>query len=165
MRRITLDRDNVLGYGEYATVYAVGNKAVKVDNTARHNPEIREDSAQLMQMVKGEMYREYSLCKKLYDRGISVPKPYGVFRVELDDKRTIGFVMDRINGETLMYYKAHKSNEKEAKIFAEKIKEMQEEIKKASDLGFLLDDRTENNAMVDEEKNRVVLIDFGGRLY
>ena len=94
---------------------------------------------------------EYKTQLNLFQACVKVPKPYGFVDTLSSEGNTKGLMMDRIFGENLWNIKG----ELKDKL----TKKMEEEIKKAENLGFYLHDREINNAMVDFKEN-VFLIDF-----
>lgn len=100
---------------------------------------------------------EYKIQKFLYENGVNVPHPKGVFKVNLEtilERPTLGFVMEYIkNGQLIS--KVEDSNERiKAERYAER------ELKKAKALGVHRHKKDEKyNIMWDGKK--AYLIDFG----
>jgi len=111
---------------------------------------------------------EYCIADKLYDAGISVPKPEGVFLVSLNTSKSFdeemkhrsvhetvpAFVMEWLK-DTILVEEIKSSSEKE---FAELLRE--KELSKARAIGFYSYDAHWHNALWDKEKEKVYLIDF-----
>ncbi len=120
-RRIKLNQTQLIGEGLYGRVYGIGEFAIKVygfkgsacDHESPHEIKIRT-------------YHDESVARELYRASISVPKSFGVFRVEVGGKKGVGFVMERIKGKHVQ------ESNKEAYA------EMESEVKKARKLGLCL---------------------------
>lgn len=91
--------------------------------------------------------------KSLYKVGVSVPKPYGVFSVDIgssDGRNVLGFVMENVEGEDILKIKDRKS-------IGDVLREI--ELKKAINLGFEPGYDARINCILTPDL-RAVLIDF-----
>ncbi|MDO8516938.1 MAG: hypothetical protein Q7S33_02330 [Nanoarchaeota archaeon] len=115
--------------------------------------------------------REYRITKELYEQGINVPKPEGIFNVNLTffdsvHKDYVSFTKPTL----VMEYISGKSFEQVSAETGSQIDEMNklwklafEEINKAEKLGFVPVDSGEvndGNQIWCPERNKVYLIDF-----
>jgi len=84
---------------------------------------------------------EFLTCKFLYDRGVNVPKPEGIFKVKrrgltnlfgLFGEDRVGFVMQWLKGHTLWDYDIFPTQSQ--------IELFDQEVKKCQDLGFYAED-------------------------
>jgi hypothetical protein len=111
--------------------------------------------------------RELIISSHLYEDGVSVPKPEGIFKIaiskedqfqlrELVNVEKAGFVMERIHGEvidsTMHHHKADLSRV---------IELMVAELAKCEKLGYVFNDTGPHNAIYDAGHDRIYLIDFG----
>ena len=95
---------------------------------------------------------EFQVAKALYNLGISIPKPEGVFEIEHPKTRDIvpGFVMEYIPGKKV---NINENN---------KIELLLDEIKKVREYGFETIDVNIDNAIWCPERRKIYLIDFEG---
>ena len=115
---------------------------------------------------------EFSIAKALYDYGVSVPKPEGVFRLkegvrsfsEVDPAmaKTIpseaySFVMEFVPG-SMLDSEVYKS---EPEYWSHLYKKADKETRKANKIAIPFDDGP-NNILVHENQSDVFLIDFRG---
>jgi len=104
-----------------------------------------------------QLAREADIAEGLYERGISVPKPHGLFSLDFSyDGRTVenipSFVMDFIDG--IHYWELGGK-------FKERIEFLySREIKKAISVDFVPDDVKESNSKFVPDQDRIYLIDF-----
>ncbi len=102
---------------------------------------------------------EFDVASTLYSRGVSVPKPEGVYTLSLWGGllHKPAFVMERIRAPRL-----DKLLRKwmDYSLRQELNKKLDRELDKARDLGFLLDDATAYNAFYSKEEDRIILFDF-----
>ena len=101
---------------------------------------------------------DYGIAKLLYDKGVSVPKPEGVFIVPIEmgsDKRCPSFVMEYVQGYTL--------RELEGTEFRHRVdglaQRAKDEIGKAERLGFTPKDLC-GGILWNPQNDKVYLIDF-----
>jgi RIO-like serine/threonine protein kinase len=151
-RRLKLTRTQFIDQGQCGQVYAVGDFAVKVYWGRGGEKFIPEDPIIRGINSKKDFHKEYSVARDLYSAGISVPRPYGIVRVEVDGEKRIGYAMERIKGKPLDWVGNL--------IRSKKIKERDAEIAKAKRLGFIMDDTNDGNVMVRESDGQIVLVDF-----
>lgn len=114
-----------------------------------------------------ELKSEYEVCRTLYENGVSVPRPHGVFRFRMppgyhEDSFSLpvaypAFVMDYIEGVTPSWKSM--SNE-EKKTFNALFEKEVDEVRKIPSLTPSDSEDIENVIWV-PESNRVYLIDFG----
>ncbi len=114
--------------------------------------------------VLSRLENEAEIGHKLYEAGISVPRPEGTFKIDLnvDDKAVIrvpGFVMEFINGVNGMTF-----TKDEAK-FARLMRRYLGMIRKTERLGFLPKDVRPFNFLYIAEEDKIVLIDFASWEY
>jgi RIO-like serine/threonine protein kinase len=135
--------------GAYGQVYAISrNHVVKV-------PRFPERSFWSF----NAMVDELDICQRLYDHGIQVPKPEGIFRVNLrhllkrNPPETKGIVMERLRGKE--GYKLKGSLRERASQL------LDEEIKKSINIGFFPKDYCLYNTVYDPKSDRLHLLDFG----
>jgi hypothetical protein len=96
---------------------------------------------------------EYETSKIFYEKGISVPKPEGIFDVIIDNKSEKSFVMQYIEGATLaelFFYKKLK------KILGSRI----DDSMNLEKLGFSLDDLVDLKKQYNNEINKVRNLKF-----
>lgn len=104
----------------------------------------------------GQEWRAFSeaeneIAQSLHSNGIAVPKPEGVFNIVRPHDGVIipGFVMEYIPGRVL----SHIDNNYATKLWLN-------ELKKARYLGYQLFDAGDHNAIWNERKKKLYLIDF-----
>jgi len=156
-----------IGQGSEGLVYRISNKhAAKVP---------RESSG------RGNLKKESRIAEILFEEGVSVPKPEGIFKIRnLDLISSVipaeAFVMEYIAGKTgfeffsdSLFFKRDSSGFVGTPSFLKHSEEYahvknlhDEEIKKARELGFLsFDAEFRGNFIWSPERDRVYLIDFG----
>ena len=109
--------------------------------------------------------KEYEICKALYEKGVSVPQPYGVFRLKqpADEAWSLGIFPTRFPAFIMEYLDGGVPNSKYLK--PEAIGKVEELVKierdKVRDLGFITSDAMgwENTIWV-PSKEKIFLIDF-----
>ena len=144
---LNLKNKKVIGRGTYGIIYSVGDKVVKVSNYLLSNKAVGE-------FEEKRLEDEYTVQRDLYEKGVRVPRPQGIVRVMNETKKSVGILMDKINGDLLW-------NSMGAPDY-DLLQEMRiKEEDKAKYLGFNIIDRHGGNAMVDHSR-KVFLIDFGG---
>lgn len=102
-----------------------------------------------------KLRQEYKTMKSLYDSGISVPLPYGVYRVVVNPFEKISdpsIIMQRIYGVTVDLLEGALRNR------AERL--MEQELEKVSKVGFSLWDPGAHNTRYSPLHKKVYLIDF-----
>ncbi|MBI5066248.1 hypothetical protein HZA97_08490 [Candidatus Woesearchaeota archaeon] len=106
-----------------------------------------------------DLNKEITKQTVLYNLGIAVPRPKGLFNVtfresSLEEGIVVpGFVMEYIPGITL-------SLMQQEDVFPEANKMYEEEIRRAKALGFYPGDEGLHNAIWNSEKRKTYLIDF-----
>ncbi|MDP3027418.1 MAG: hypothetical protein Q8N63_06930 [Nanoarchaeota archaeon] len=105
-------------------------------------------------------WQEPLITRAMYEKGISVIKPEGIFQVpagiECDGSDSFAFVMEYVDGKTL---KEQRNTLPGAKF--EEIKKLYYgEVDKAGDLGFIAGDAGDHNCIWLPEKEKLYLIDF-----
>lgn len=139
-----------IGKGQFASVYAVSEKhAAKVYNFPYPWNCFRD------------LQEEYHNTLELYNEGISVPEPEGVFRVKIRWTNTLNgyffpgrtaFVMQRIKGV--------KADKAEGDL-AKKARELfDKEVEKCRKKGFFSGDFRLNNSIYVPAENRIYLVDL-----
>ena len=101
-----------------------------------------------------KLFHEYEIQKELYESGISVPKPFGVYSIKNteDSNYYPGFIMRYIPGKNLWELPIS---------FREKIYGLRDlELNKARDLGFKPGRDIKYNFIWVPEEEKVYLIDF-----
>ena len=93
-KRLNLRKENLIDLGGSGKIYSVGDKVVKVPKGF--------PSEKINGYMVANLKSEYFIHRDLYEAGISVPKPYGIIRINEDGERGIGILMDRIYGKTLL---------------------------------------------------------------
>ncbi len=99
---------------------------------------------------------EYEKGKFLYENGVSVPKPEGVYRVKNENGNLVpAYVMENMSGYVEL---AELKGEEEENV--KKLRDI--ELDKVKKLGYQPDDATRNsrNVLWNREKDKVCLIDF-----
>ncbi|MEI6058809.1 MAG: hypothetical protein WCP89_03490, partial [archaeon] len=99
----------------------------------------------------GYLVRELDVQKELHGRGISVPSPCEIVPILLGNKPYKGLVMERIHGWSL---RDHPDSGMIEAYYAE--------VCRARQMGFVPKDLGAINALWDNRKSRVTLIDFDG---
>jgi len=100
---------------------------------------------------------EFDIAKELYEKGISVPKPEGIFPVGMSKTKMQGFVMEYIYGKTF-----DEVYQRDEELFYQVKKLREKEINKVKDLGFYPKDFLNNkNNIWQPDEEKVYLIDFG----
>ncbi len=148
MTRINLDNARMIGSGTRCSpkshVYEMGDKAVKTFEAGHLIPQ--DESSRLK--------KELDVAMELYNAGVRVPKPYGVFRIEINGRKTFGYVMQCIDGKNLDEFNVFEGRNEYEQI-------AKDEVDKAKSQGFVLHDRWCGNVMV-SDNSQVYLIDFDG---
>ena len=142
---VNLDKLKYVGDGRDGIIFYKRREIIKVPSCywgdpVEHKKEYGESS----------LKNEYDVHLDLYNKGIKVPKPYDLVNISWHSKKGIGLMMERIYGinlENLLFFK---------KFFHQK---MIQEVKKAKDLGFKLNDRRDINTLINF-KGEIFLIDF-----
>ena len=104
------------------------------------------------------LLRELVILLHLYENGVSVPKPEGIFKIAVNKKdrshlrrlvnvEKAGLVMERVHGEE--------------PYSANAIELMGVELDKCRRLGYICIDAGRSNAIYDTDHDKVYLIDFG----
>lgn len=113
------------------------------------------------------------ICSKAYEKGISVPKPLGMFNIlhPETNKKKPAFVLQYIKGSTLNRLVRSALLDENCFEFIDKkkivekwnhIKDLYEkELKKAESLGFINNDNNYGNGIWNLKEGKVYLIDFG----
>ena len=137
--------------GNYGIVYRTGeNHAAKVlfkkdlDGTVR----FQSDESSLLNLMG-----EYEITKTLFENGVSVPQPFGIFKIPISNMRVPGFVMQYIDGKRAFELSDPEYNE--AMLLAEN------ELREAKMLGFEPVDATARNVLWCPREGKPYLIDFG----
>ncbi len=107
--------------------------------------------------------REYEICKRLYESGVTVPEPLGIFEVALrgyfldffKPKIRRAFVMQYIPGPTLNEIMGTKRLQHAEGLW-------KSEIERAVALGFKPHDIGPQNAIWNKKEDQVYLVDFEG---
>lgn len=138
---VIMDGDyQCIGHGRHAGIYWISqNRAIKI-------PIYNLKEKGLMEAFTEEAY----IQRVLWDEGIIVPRPYGVFPVVLNGVETQGLVMERIHGMDL----------DRLGFPSELINRGCNEIAKAFQTGFSPGDLCPQNMIYEEKTGRVVLVDF-----
>lgn len=100
---------------------------------------------------------EAKMCTLAYERGISVPKPEGIFEIKHPAKNNLMsvFVMEYIPGITL-----HEISEKDFKFYRRLSLLVAKEIRKAYERGICITDNYPKNSLWHEKRKRLYLVDF-----
>ena len=137
--------------GYYGIVYRVGeNHAAKVlfkkylDGTMR----FRSDESSLLNLMG-----EYEITKTLFESGVSVPQPFGIFKIPISNMRVPGFVMQYIDGKRAIDLDDPEYNE--AMLLAD------DQLREAKMLGFDPVDADGKNVLWCPRERKPYLIDFG----
>lgn len=148
-----------IGEGGYGDVYLLNRRKSLAGKVLFASDELRA------RFRISELQKEFEICKHLYENGVSVPKPEGVYRVSLDfvpsAKRALYgvllppvFVMEYVSG--LVDEQDFSFKEKDKAIDL-----MEKELDKASGPGYTSGDVGFGNFIYQPEQEKVVLIDFG----
>ena len=149
----------LVGDGFHGVVIRISEDLVAKLSFAKSNREAKRDAK-----------HEYEIARALYDHGVSVPKPEGVFRLDKDIKscfgtksltasripsRGYGFVMEYVPGVLLSneWYRVHPN------YWEPLYEKLGKEIKKAQEIAFP-DDFGSHNFLVHENKLDGFIIDF-----
>jgi len=112
---------------------------------------------------------EHDICKYLYDNGVNVPEPHGVFKFKAleDNWREFGFFPRRFPAFVMQHLKGGKPNLKymSAKEQRKMNENHQRELEKVRDLGVTPYDLDLENTIWIPEKEELYLIDFGKWLF
>lgn len=162
-----------LGRGAHGRVYAI-NAGLNLAAKVWIDPFIPQRNLFSSTHIPAAEH-EYMIARELYDAGISVPKPEGVYALTLpcllplrarissfvfrrhlpDDYRVPAFVMERIHGKAY-----HKLSEKE-KSKARELHLL--EMEKVSATGITPSDQSiAHNCLYRIDDDKVFLLDFGG---
>lgn len=137
------------GMGSDGVVYRLGQ-----DKVAKFEKK-RSPLATISYRGKG-IKHEYEVAKFLYENGVSVPQPFGVFNLKPPVRECRLFLL-RFPAFVMEYIPQSEIDFDERKFVVELI-EM--ERKKAADLGVFLSDIHNGNSLYVHERQRVYLIDF-----
>ena len=102
---------------------------------------------------------EYEVAKFLYENGVSVPRPNGIFALRLPDGENTSLFFRRFPAFVMEYISESEYfvDSQERRLVAELV---QTEVKKAADLGVFLSDINLHNKLYVRERQKVYLIDF-----
>ncbi|MEK6936379.1 MAG: hypothetical protein AABW67_06335 [Nanoarchaeota archaeon] len=107
---------------------------------------------------------QYDICKKLYEKSISVPKPEGVFQIQIKGIPIPAFIMQFIEGFNIKKIKDSPDLMKQLKLSADDVNRIcylhTAEVIKAERLGFHPTDGGYNNGIWSPSENKNYLIDF-----
>lgn len=106
----------------------------------------------------GDLDHEYRMCLELNLVGVAVPRPEGVFEVDIPGgSPSAALVMEFIEGQKLARIKS-------GRIKTIALKSMEEEITKARDYSFITRDCGVHNSIFVAKEEQTYLIDFSGWL-
>ena len=144
------------GYGNFSEVYDLKNNLI--GKTLKNSPFLKRGQIFNKESSRNLFYleNELNICSELFELGINVPKPNGLFLIHntfLDEFRP-AFVMEKIKNIDLRDFRISELTKISKKV--------QEQIKKAESLGFIPSDDVEKleNVLYDPKNNKVYLIDF-----
>lgn len=141
--------------GMIGTVYKVAKRRVA---KVIHDPETLKQESPL-ELLQRELY----VGRALYDAGISVPKPLGLFKLNIPaeggERQELGLVMQQVKGRPLWDFRT--KAELSQREFNRKWSEASEQYRKALNLGLgSPEDYGPHNVLWDEVHDKPYLIDF-----
>ncbi len=103
---------------------------------------------------------EYNVAKFLYENGVSVPRPIGIFDLKIPHKERVSLLFRRFPAFVMEYIPESRCfMDSQEQIFVKGL--IQTEVKKAADLGvFLSDIQGHHNTLYVRERQKVYLVDF-----
>ncbi len=151
-----------VGRGIRAFVYRISENHVakiphdKYDFLENNDVWLRNDESAIEEIV-----HEYEIARELFDGGVCVPRPEGIFSIHMGREPYVlaergtnypGFVMEYVPGEIIV------NIEEDYEL---RIKIYDEEVKKAQELGFLTEDADGINGIWSPTREKVYIFDFG----
>jgi len=133
------------------------NHVAKIPHDRNVDEWLRNDESAIESIVN-----EYKIARELFDGGVCVPKPEGVFNIHMGLEPPVllergrdypGFVMEYIPGESLEGYMG--------RDYGLRVAMYDEELEKAEELGFLTIDAEDCNGIWSPVKGKVYICDFG----
>ena len=108
--------------------------------------------------------KEHDISKILYENGISVPKPEGIFDVKINNNSHKAFVMQYVKGATMKELLESRRLQNELGLDFDDVIDMQkqycDELGKARNLGFCSGDASFINCLCSPKEKKAYLIDF-----
>jgi len=130
-----------VGNGKESNVFRISN------NHAAKTPIIPHE------ITLKNLEKEFEIAKILFDKGISVPKPEGIFFIKYDIHFLKSFIMEYIEGKNGFEI----SNEE----YSYSARLWREELERARGLGFITYDSSHaGNFIWSPKKEKIYLIDF-----
>ena len=144
-----------IGKGVDGTVYRISEEHVA---KIPHFSTSKVKEMCLKRFASRGYLNEPLISQSLYDQGISVPKPEGIFSVSLDGEDRFGFVMEYIEGVNLQ-----KLIDRLGESLTDKIRpKYWEEVGEARCLGFRTKDTAYRNGIWSPKEEKIYLVDFFG---